>query len=109
MSSGIDQDGDVSTAETETTTAAYNAPLQPQSGDIILPGRYIVTLALGHSLADHEAAIGRDLTPFLGRQFKLLEPQMVYSVHDVDDELLKAIRGDPKCERVDHDLKGQQF
>lgn len=87
----------------------YIAPLQSQPKDMILPGRYIVTLVLGHSLADHEAVVGRDLAPFWERQFKLLEPQVVYSVRNVDDELLQAIRSDPKCERVDYDLKGQLF
>ncbi|KAK7756069.1 hypothetical protein SLS62_002012 [Diatrype stigma] len=95
-------------AGTEIETP-YMAPLQSQPNHLIIPGRYIVTLASGHNLADHSAVIGRDLALFGGRQFKLLEPQVVYSVHNVDDELLKAIRSDPKCVRVDYDLKGQQF
>ena len=64
-------------------------------------------LILGHSFADHQAAIRRNPTPFLGRQYKPLEPQVVYSVHDANDELLMAIHKDPKRERVVHDLKGQ--
>jgi len=67
----------------------------------------MIFLAPGHSLQAHSEAIHRNITPHVYTTFDKLygDDKVVYLGASIDDELLAAIRSDPKVELVEYDTK----
>lgn len=79
---------------------SYEAPLLGQLAlENYIPGEYFVYLAPGHSLEEHSAAIHRDITPYVGNS-SFFKKKNAYYGRGIDDELLSAIRADPKVDQV---------
>jgi soluble P-type ATPase len=69
-----------------------------------VPGNYGVFLFPGHSIEQHSAAIKTDITPHIMHIVnKLWADRVVYSVRNIDNDLLAAIRSDPGVEFVELD------
>jgi hypothetical protein len=95
----------------QAAAAPYQAPLtdhEPHKEHKIKG--YNIYLQPGHTIADHNAAIGTKIEPFL--KFKPYKQrvseridqgeQIVYTANNVDNDLLAAIRADPGVEEVDY-------
>ena len=74
----------------------YQAPLLCVYPDLIIPRAYGVRLHRGHSINAHEAVIFNDIYPFIQYAFETEFPEPVYLAKGIDDQLLMAIRSDPK-------------
>jgi hypothetical protein len=61
---------------------------------------YIVMLRQGYSMAQHDAAIGTLMEPYIHRIVEQYTEQIVYGARPIDAKLLKKIRGDPGVENV---------
>ena len=72
-----------------------------------VPGGYFVYLLPGHTLAQHSAAIGRDIQPYI---FTVLDyihkDRTVYAGRGIDEELLDLIRMDKGVEYVREEGRG---
>ena len=87
-----------------TTKALLNKIESPGSA---WPGGYIVYLHPGHTLAQHSAAIGRDIQPFVFTVLRLIhKTRTVYIGKNIDEELLDLIRMDKGVESVREEGKG---
>ena len=74
----------------------YEAPLFCIPSDPIIPGAYGVRLGRAHSITEHQTAIFNDIRPFIRSVFETGYLEIIYHVSNVDDQLLRAIRSDPK-------------
>jgi len=86
--------------------SSYQAPLlgSPPLENFI-PGEYFVHLSPDHSLEQHSATIHRDITPYAKDTRRFHKAKNVYYGRGIDDELLSAIRADPKVEKIPVRLK----
>ncbi|CAF3457601.1 unnamed protein product [Fusarium graminearum] len=62
---------------------------------------YVIYLRPGHSLDDHAKAIKHDLKQHIDHVYSFIEDKVVYVGMAIDKDLLAAIRGDPKVEKVE--------
>lgn len=62
---------------------------------------YVIYLRPGHSLDDHAKAIKHDLKPHIDHVYSFIEEKVVYVGIAIDKDLLAAIRGDAKVEKVE--------
>jgi hypothetical protein len=74
----------------------YEAPLLCIYPDLIIPRAYGVRLGRGHSINEHRAVIVNDIRPFIRDAIETQYLELIYWAKDVDDQLLMAIRSDPK-------------
>jgi hypothetical protein len=86
------------TSELAIGPQIYEAPLICSLANLIFPGMYEVTLARHHSITEHQAFIGHDLRPFIKfvHTFNKAYDEKAYTATRVDEQLLVAIRSDPK-------------
>lgn len=73
----------------------YEAPLLCVLPDLIIPRAFGVRLGPGHSMSEHQVVLDKDVRPFIRDDFRIGHDGLVYTVRDVDDQLLRAIRSDP--------------
>jgi hypothetical protein len=73
----------------------YEAPLLCVLPDLIIPRAFGVRLGPGHSISEHQVVLDKDVRPFIRDVFRMEHDELVYTVSDVDDQLLRAIRSDP--------------
>jgi hypothetical protein len=72
------------------------------------PGRYFVYLHPDHTLAQHSAAVGRDMQPYVQALLDFLyKDRVVYIGGNIDGELLDLIRMDSGVEFVREECLGR--
>ena len=72
------------------------------------PGGYFVYFHPDHTLAQHSAAVGRDMQPYVKRVLDFLyKDRVVYIGHHIDGELLDLIRMDRGVEFVREESTGR--
>jgi len=74
----------------------YEAPFLCIYKELIIPRAYGIRLDRGHSMNEHQAVILNDISPFIQFAMKTQYTGWIYTAKDVDDQLLMAIRSDPK-------------
>ncbi|KAF2191788.1 hypothetical protein K469DRAFT_718807 [Zopfia rhizophila CBS 207.26] len=74
---------------------------EPEDPFEIVPGSFIVYLIPGHSLEQHNQAVGTNMGPYITGIFSIVYPdKVVYTCEGVNDDLLVAIRKDCGVEWV---------
>jgi hypothetical protein len=81
----------------------YQAPIEACGDASVIPDSYVIWLFPDVSMEEHSGAVGRDMRIFRRSQIFDDEDGIVYTVQNLDDDVLNAVRADRGVQLVECD------